>query len=1090
MAVVWKARQLSLDRIVAIKVLGSHLSADAEDVERFKVEAQAEAKLKHPGIVQVYDANVEAGFCYIVQEYVDGYSVEDWVQRKGHLSEEDALLVAGYVADALAYAWESAGVIHCDIKPDNILIDADGTPKVTDLGLARTIIAMTEDSVSNEVMGTLAYMSPEQIQGLPDIDCRTDIYSLGAMLYHCVTGKMLFEGSSEDAVMQKQLYEQAPAPQEINPEVSDAVCGLIEKLLAKDRSDRYSDWAAVQTDIILAKTRRPPREPIKQPGLSTVRHTAMPLVVSATRRRPALHVEKRKSRFLPYLATLLAAVGGVMAGMWGYAKLMQRVEPDVPASVVENAAADGGAVRKADQMLGAAREWHAAHPNEFRGAMERYRRVMMVHAGSPSAQCAADELRGLRAEREAAVQDVMDALDRKAGRREAQGQLMEAAEVYAAYTDRLAVATAAMRATRADDLRARHADAEQKQRMVQVERRQWMKTVLDDVAAVLLDDGMDAAQRIVAGARSNAHDDAQGAPLAELDDVLADAADPEAEIIESFVAQVGDIVDVAFKSGTRTVKIVGAVDNVVHARLLTSVDRASVELQIRPGDLAAGERLQRMGNEDEPDVALAKGLMAWRASAFDYARRYFGRTHSTIADRLVAAVNQRAVMASEAEAESALAALLRSLGVRVDDPYNKQVVLVQLQSFPVHSADSDQIEMAVARYRQQHGETAFARDNASVLDAVLTAVGMAERKQRRYGTGIGVNTALTVATVQDALLAANPDMARHEIVGEASDDGRIVAMQISSRHLRDLSPVGACCDLVDLSLASPGLQDLTGIAELPLTSLSILDSDVMSVGALKYLPLEKLKIHNAPLRDLAPLSGTALKELSLAGTRVSDLRVLKGMPLETLDISATAVKRLDFLRGMPLQKLNLTGLKIRRLDVVRSMPVRHLEAGQTLLSDLAFVAGSEIEHLNVEATRVRFLAGLRVSKVRWLNIGGSRVRSLNGLQGLALEHLDISHTAISDITPLQDMPLRSLTIDGARLTNLEVLRDLPLIHLSCRNLRNEDYAALRGLHVQSIDIANLAMVRDILLTMPNLNEVNGVPLKGDHAARDNRRPDR
>ena len=148
MASVWKARQVSLDRMVAIKVLAPRFASDTDDVEMFRREAQQAAKLKHPGIVQVYDAGTENGLYFFVMEYVAGYTVGDWVTRKERLSENDVLLLAECVAGALAYAWDSSRIIHCDIKPDNVMLDDDGSVKVTDLGLARTMNAMHAPQVS------------------------------------------------------------------------------------------------------------------------------------------------------------------------------------------------------------------------------------------------------------------------------------------------------------------------------------------------------------------------------------------------------------------------------------------------------------------------------------------------------------------------------------------------------------------------------------------------------------------------------------------------------------------------------------------------------------------------------------------------------------------------------------------------------------------------------------------------------------------------------------------------------------------------------------------------------------------------------
>lgn len=250
MSTVWMARQLSLDRIVAIKVLLPRFALEEEEVARFRSEAQAAAKLKHGGIVQVYDTSVADGSYYFIMEYIAGYTVGDWVRRKGVLPERDAVLVAEYVSEALAYAWDQANIIHCDIKPDNIMIDEDGTVKVTDLGLSRTLNAMstfTEDD--GYVLGTPAYMSPEQARGDAHLDFRSDIYALGAMLYHLVTGKRLFYEHDESETLELQIVGTAPDAMALNPSLSRPTCALIERMLAKNPDLRGDSWQAVHADM-------------------------------------------------------------------------------------------------------------------------------------------------------------------------------------------------------------------------------------------------------------------------------------------------------------------------------------------------------------------------------------------------------------------------------------------------------------------------------------------------------------------------------------------------------------------------------------------------------------------------------------------------------------------------------------------------------------------------------------------------------------------------------------------------------------------------------------------------------------------------
>jgi len=271
MATVWKARQSSLDRFVAIKVLSSASSTDPGDIARFRDEARAAGRLKHPGIVQIYDANFTNGSYYFVMELVDGYTVGEWIRRRGRLDEADALTVAESVIAALDYAWTDFGIIHCDIKPENIMVDADGTVKTTDLGLARAIVTMHARELEDDVLGTPSYMSPEQVRGQPELDCRADIYALGATLYHMVTGKPLFDGEgADDEIMQKQLVATVPSPSRDFSNLSHGFVLLLAKMLAKDRKYRQQDWKMVLADIHRVRKLRSPAGHEPPPGSSTI----------------------------------------------------------------------------------------------------------------------------------------------------------------------------------------------------------------------------------------------------------------------------------------------------------------------------------------------------------------------------------------------------------------------------------------------------------------------------------------------------------------------------------------------------------------------------------------------------------------------------------------------------------------------------------------------------------------------------------------------------------------------------------------------------------------------------------------------------
>lgn len=297
MSTVWKARQLSLDRVVAIKTLAASYLPDAEALARFGLEAQAAARLNHPNIVQVYDAGEVGGVPYLVMEYVEGCTAADLLDERGRLDEASVLAIAEGVAAALGHAWDRDCIVHCDIKPANVLVEPDGAIKVTDLGLARFIGLHRRRVDANTVMGTPNYTSPEQAQGVQDLDCRTDIYSLGAMLYHLVTGVLPFGGSPGSSAMDRHVNEFLPDPIEQHAATSQPMAWFIEKLMVKDRAYRPAYWSLVLADIRALKEGGFPAEPLPQPGQSTVARSARRIAPpKKVEPRPASAVETQPKK--------------------------------------------------------------------------------------------------------------------------------------------------------------------------------------------------------------------------------------------------------------------------------------------------------------------------------------------------------------------------------------------------------------------------------------------------------------------------------------------------------------------------------------------------------------------------------------------------------------------------------------------------------------------------------------------------------------------------------------------------------------------------------------------------------------------------
>lgn len=248
MAEVWLAEQESLKRNVALKLLRPDLTEDATYVARFQTEAKAAAGLNHPNIVQVYTVGERNGQYYIAQEYVQGQTLKSFIQKKGPLEVNLALMIMRQVASALQSAGER-GIVHRDIKPENIMLNRKGEAKVADFGLAQLQggerLNLTQEGIT---MGTPLYMSPEQVSG-KKLDHRSDIYSFGITCYHMLAGRPPFEGENAVSVAVKHLHE-SPEPLEfLRPDLPVSLCQVIARMTAKEPEHRYESAQSVLNDV-------------------------------------------------------------------------------------------------------------------------------------------------------------------------------------------------------------------------------------------------------------------------------------------------------------------------------------------------------------------------------------------------------------------------------------------------------------------------------------------------------------------------------------------------------------------------------------------------------------------------------------------------------------------------------------------------------------------------------------------------------------------------------------------------------------------------------------------------------------------------
>ena len=348
MALVYRAQDLLLGRAVALKVLYPELSADPTFVERFRREAQAAANLSHPNIVPVFDWGQDEGTYFIVMELIDGTSLAEMLRAQRTISPLRAASITASVAGALGYAHRS-GVVHRDVKPGNILITPDGQVKVTDFGIAQAVASEDHLAEAGSVMGTATYFSPEQAEGSA-VDGRSDVYSLGVVLYELLVGRPPFVGDSPVAVSSQHVHGVVPPPSEFGTVPSDLEA-IVLTALAKSPAQRYQTADEMRADLVRFTEGQPVRVASRERDYFTEDATrAVQAVTPAERTQavpvmtgPRTDVRRRGGRTAAWLVPLLVVIV-VAAGALAYVRLHTAAAavttmPDVVGQTVANATA-------------------------------------------------------------------------------------------------------------------------------------------------------------------------------------------------------------------------------------------------------------------------------------------------------------------------------------------------------------------------------------------------------------------------------------------------------------------------------------------------------------------------------------------------------------------------------------------------------------------------------------------------------------------------------------------------------------------------------------------------------------------------------
>ncbi len=888
MGEVYLAEQLSLGRDVALKVLPPHFKSDPETVSRFLAEVRTAAKLQHPNLVTVYEAGEDNGVYFLAMAYIDGETLDEKLNRDGAMPEAKVLEVAHELGSALSSAWESHRLIHCDVKPGNIMLDRAGKPHLMDMGLSKLLTESTASATPAEAFGTPNYVSPEQSLNAAHLDFRSDMFSLGMTMYHMLTGRIPFDAPTPAETLHKLDTETLPDPRTLGIHVSPGCVVLLEIMLARDPSKRYPDWESLLKDINRVRKGGKPLRPALTPGESVLGRTpgpstgVMPLARTLPKTEPTPPPKPHSKRSfvfwtLAFVAVLMINIIGVYQLHGGFKNWVRTVlhwsgiQPSSPTpTTVTNVPAETETTpaplppmpptKNEDDRLAvlqkrfnAARLFERNHPDDFAGAIQRFEQVQQDGAGTVWADRAAVEVQRLKAMVEVALAEFRKQLKAEVDRLVAEGKIDEAIEMLRNYTGRFRAETLAERTALAEQLRQ-----EKEKKDVFAGK---FKAFAEGLADELLRLDLTAAQRRLSASEGDTTLSVVSdfKPITEMAQKVA--AMPEV-ILESFKRQTGKEVTLSTRNGPDKGEVLGVEEGRVQLKKKLGVggeEAGFAVVNYRVSDLTLDEWMRRL-TEKSIEQELMRGLLICQSKALDKARETFQQTAHPLgillANRireLQAAAAAREKAAAEAAAQTAYNALLKlvGLGLAEQDP---SLLPTLIRRAKVSEEVKAQIQRDIQTYWTHYGKTDWAKQHQDVLVA-FAEVGTLAR------TVVRVDADAFDKAIEK-LKAANPGPLRFKASLES--DGIVLSLR-RNENLVDLSP----------------------LAGLPIKSLNLAGCvRLRDISPLQGMPLEQLNLDNTAVADLMPLVGAPLKELSLNGcVNIRSLKALGTAPLEYLGVS-------------------------------------------------------------------------------------------------------------------------------------------------------------------------------------------------------------
>ncbi len=636
MGEVFLAEQQVMQRRVALKVLPSSMTTDEEAVKRFLKEARMSARFDHPNIVTVLDAGHDNGFFFIAMTYVQGETLDQKITRDGPMAEEEALRHIMSLVIALDYAWNRHHVLHRDIKPSNVMIDSDGKLRLLDMGLAKDILEGKSLTAAGTILGTPFYMSPEQAKADSEFDFRSDMYSVGATLFHLVAGKPPFDGDTPVNIMTKHILEDPPKLREVNPELSAGISALVDIMLRKEPDKRYPSYEVLLEHIDAVLDGKVPTSP-------RPRSYRWPKRSEGGVRRKSTPRQRLRRR-LWAVATGLFIVLGILAllpeakptGPQPGTPVANNPDPDPEPDPepegpsreeLERRALIAGQMKDVDEFL-------ERNPKEIETGIRRYQALQLQAEGTSQEKQVKERLKSLQRDLRKVVNQAWASIARAAERDVEAGLREKAIRDLKTYDGEWAEQTEKRRLQLVAEIEAGIAEekrqAEARKRRLEEKRKalasrrerefqNLMNKYLDGIAGHIMGQDFNEALAEYERALNDRHLKNRQAEVEKHLDGVKSVCLMNFIILQSFEGDKGNEIVVQLKDESAKLQINEIIGTAVHATKFIRKGSATGREKYRfsPSELALAERARRLAPFDTPIKKMMKAVLLYEAGKKD-----------------------------------------------------------------------------------------------------------------------------------------------------------------------------------------------------------------------------------------------------------------------------------------------------------------------------------------------------------------------------------------------------------------------------------------------------------------------------------------